>query len=129
MIANEKTVPPNSLLCDIVHCLEQLREICDEIVADIDTLLVSSYVDDLDDLVPNKLNNQVFEYAYKDGSERLKKMSLHIKKKIHQFQKKNYLNSKKNFPPTKKNFLNFIKRIIYLTTKIFFYLLAYLYND
>ena len=88
MISNEKTVPPNSLLCDIVHCLKQLREICDEIVADIDTLLVSSYVDDLDDLVPNELNNQVFEYAYKDGSERLKKMSLHIKQKIHQFQKK-----------------------------------------
>ena len=53
-------------MCDIVHCLEQLHEICDEIVEDIDTLLDSSYVDDLGNLVSNVLNNQVFDYAYKD---------------------------------------------------------------
>ena len=46
VIANEKTVPPNSLLCDIVHFLEQPHEICNEIVEDIDTFLGSSYVDD-----------------------------------------------------------------------------------
>ena len=128
MIGNEKTVPPNSLLCDIVHCLEQLHEICDEIVEDIDTLLDSSYVDDLGDLVSNVLDNQVFDYAYKDGSERLKKKFFAYQKNFFNF-KKNYLKSKKNFPPTKKKFLTLMKKIIYLTTKIFFYLLAPLYND
>ena len=103
MIATEKTVPPNSLLCDIVHCLEQLHEIYNEIVEDIDTLLDSFYVDDLDNLVSNILNNQVFDHAYKDSSERLKKILFAYQKKICQFQKKNYLKSKKNFPPTRKN--------------------------
>ena len=88
MISNEKTVPPNSLLCDIVHCLEQLREMCDEIVEDIDTLLDSSYLDDLDNFVSNVLNNQVFAYAYREGSERLKK-------NVFAYQKKNSSISKK----------------------------------
>ena len=78
MIANEKTVPPNSLLWDIVHCLKQLCEIYNEIVEDTDTLLDSSYLDDLDDLVSNVLNNQVFDYAYKDTSEHLKKKCLSV---------------------------------------------------
>ena len=81
VIANEKAVPLNSLLRDIVHCLEQ-------IVEDIDTLLDSSYVDDLDDLVSNVLNNQVFDYAYKDGFERLEK-------NVFAYQKKNLSISKK----------------------------------
>ena len=118
MIANEKTVPPNSLLCDIVHCLEQLGEICNEIVEDIDTLLDSLYIEDLDDLVSNVLNNQVFDYAYKDSSEHLK---------ICQFRKK-LLETKQKFPTNKKIFLTFMKKI-YLTTKIFFYPLAPLYNN
>ena len=88
-------------MCDIVHCLEQLHEICDEIVEDIDTLLDSSYVDDLDDLVSNVLNNQVFDYAYKDGSERLKKNIFAYQKKFRQFQKK-LLEVKKKFPTNKK---------------------------
>ena len=96
-----KTAPPNPLLCDIVHCLEQLCEICNEIVEDIVTLLDSSYVDELDDLVSNVLNNQVLDYTHKDGSECLKKNVFAYQKFFVNF-KKNYLNSKKNFPPTKK---------------------------
>ena len=69
-------------MCDIVHCLEQFREICDEIVEDIDTLLDTSYVDDLDGLLSKVLNNQVFDYAYKGGSQRLKK-------NVFAYQKKN----------------------------------------
>ena len=88
MIVNEKTVPPNSLLCDIVHCLEQLCETCDEIVENIDTLLYSSYVDDLNGLVSNVLNNQVFDYAYKDSCERLKKNVFAYQKKFVNFKKK-----------------------------------------
>ena len=103
MITNEKTVPPGSLLCDIVHCLEQLREICNEIVEDFDALLDSSYIDHLDNLVSNVLNNQVFGYAYKDGSERLKKNVFAYQKKFVGFIK-HYLKSKKNFHQQKKHF-------------------------
>ena len=103
MITNEKTVPPGSLLCDIVHCLEQLREICNEIVEDFDALLDSSYIDHLDNLVSNVLNNQVFGYAYKDCSERLKKNVFTYQKKFVDFIK-NYLKSKKNCHQQKKHF-------------------------
>ena len=99
-----KTVPPNSLLCDIVHCLEQLCEICNEIVEDIVTLLDSSYVDELDDLVSNVLNNQVLDYAYNDGSECLKK-------NVFAYQKI-FLNFKKKFPTNKKNLSTLMKKLI-----------------
>ena len=90
-------------MCDIVHCLEQLHEICDEIVEDIDTLLDSSYVDDLGNLVSNVLNNQIFDYAYKDGSERLKKKYLCISKKISSISKKITWSQKKISHQQKKN--------------------------